>query len=441
MIFILLFETFFIGRAQCEATAENAVPPRAFILGDTDCDRFTSILDVTAIQRFLAAFSLNSFDDVNADFDNNGLVNILDATCLQFYLLDIWKINITEYDSENEAVKNYMDDTTYSSDNDSFSAIDDYNKKTDYQKDRPSPAVIPIPQDGILSVYHLYGVTSVPVRAGEYPIDNLIPGTISKYILRDEEGSFICAGYIKINGRVRMINGGGETFNIRDIGGWKCDGGRLRYGMVYRGCELNGETYRISLDDSQIRMFRELLNIRDEIDLRSYQEVSGDDGEILTDDDITYSALGNDVAYSFYPVGMYSSVITMTGIIPKQAYIRLIRQVFQDTQNNAPCYLHCAAGADRTGTICYMLEAMCGVSESDMDKEYELTAFSKVKRNRKYSDWIAFKNKVRNLPGSSIRNKVIKYVMKLGITLDEINAFRQAFIDGDPGILTTKDIE
>ena len=38
-------------------------------------------------------------------------------------------------------------------------------------------------------------------------------------------------------------------------------------------------------------------------------------------------------------------------------------------------YFHCAGGADRTGTLAFLIEALVGVSENDLSKDYELTTF------------------------------------------------------------------
>ena len=39
-------------------------------------------------------------------------------------------------------------------------------------------------------------------------------------------------------------------------------------------------------------------------------------------------------------------------------------------------YIHCNAGADRTGTILTLLHAILGVSEKDAATDFELTSFS-----------------------------------------------------------------
>lgn len=43
---------------------------------------------------------------------------------------------------------------------------------------------------------------------------------------------------------------------------------------------------------------------------------------------------------------------------------------------NKPTYFHCSAGADRTGVVALLCEAILGVSQSDCDKDYELSSFN-----------------------------------------------------------------
>ena len=61
----------------------------ALFLGDTDGDSEVSILDATAIQRFLADLSVSSFVRSAADADEDGEVTILDATSVQRHLADL----------------------------------------------------------------------------------------------------------------------------------------------------------------------------------------------------------------------------------------------------------------------------------------------------------------------------------------------------------------
>lgn len=56
------------------------------ILGDADGDGRITIMDVTAIQKYIAFMPTPEFDEIAADVDGNGKVTIADATELQRYL-------------------------------------------------------------------------------------------------------------------------------------------------------------------------------------------------------------------------------------------------------------------------------------------------------------------------------------------------------------------
>ena len=67
----------------------EAVPDDKYFLGDADSDGDISILDATAIQRVLAAFTVNPFDEKAADSDEDGELSILDATAIQRFLVGL----------------------------------------------------------------------------------------------------------------------------------------------------------------------------------------------------------------------------------------------------------------------------------------------------------------------------------------------------------------
>jgi hypothetical protein len=90
-----------------------------------------------------------------------------------------------------------------------------------------------------------------------------------------------------------------------------------------------------------------------------------------------------------------------------------------------------------------MLLGILGCSESDIDADYELTMFSLYQpfRNRTYEAWWGFKDAIKAVPlarglTDSFQNRCASYAMSLGITADEINAFRTACIDGTPTAIT-----
>lgn len=60
---------------------------------------------------------------------------------------------------------------------------------------------------------------------------------------------------------------------------------------------------------------------------------------------------------------------------PSAQSIKTIFSTLAD-ESNYPVYFHCNAGADRTGTLAFLIEAVLGVSEEDVVKDYEITSFS-----------------------------------------------------------------
>ena len=126
-----------------------------------------------------------------------------------------------------------------------------------------------------------------------------------------------------------------------------------------------------------------------------------------------------------------------------KAWKEIIRCAFDCVAENKPLFFHCAGGADRTGTVACILEAMLGVSQSDIDKDYELTCFAtgvstdSTARRRNESEWSGLIGQIKSLTvGTTFRDKVINWVASLGFTADEINAFRTAMIDGTPNTIT-----
>ena len=59
-------------------------------------------------------------------------------------------------------------------------------------------------------------------------------------------------------------------------------------------------------------------------------------------------------------------------------YFLAIRSIIGWLGEGRSVFFHCAGGADRTGSLAFLIEALLGVSESDLSKDYELTTFGRV---------------------------------------------------------------
>ena len=105
-----------------------------------------------------------------------------------------------------------------------------------------------------------------------------------------------------------------------------------------------------------------------------------------------------------------------------------VLRVFAD-ERNYPVYMHCWGGADRTGTVAFILEGLCGVSEADLAIDYELTSFTmfglRTRVNRgtaNYADVIA---RIKSYPGATLQAKFEAYAKgTLGLTDAEVRAIR-----------------
>ena len=228
-------------------------------------------------------------------------------------------------------------------------------------------------------------------------------------------------GAVKPLDRLRWINS--PERNIRDLGGWACDGGTIKYGKLFRG----GEVYAA---DTEL-----IKTLHDEIGIRAELELQG------TDAGEDYSVIGTDVDFCCPTEGgAYWAYYTLKNEASMREAFRFI---LDSVRRDRPLYFHCSAGADRTGTIACLIEALLGVSQSNIDKDYELTSFNgsdylRKRCGREYAagQWeYGYKNlitAITALEGGSLRDKAVNYLARLGFTAAELNEFRAGMIDGTP---------
>lgn len=238
---------------------------------------------------------------------------------------------------------------------------------------------------------------------------NEAPNTATPFV---NDGAY---GTLKPLDRLRWINCV-QAFNVRDLGGWSCDGGTVRYGLLFRGGEVTAADRGVLVGE---------LGIRHDLNLRGSAEATW-----------TVSPLGADVhftkadAYNWYALDN------------TEAWRINLRCVFDAVTHGEPVYFHCWAGADRTGTLACVLEGLLGMSQSDIDKDYELTCFyygtdtDTNARRRNEAEWKGLINEINAKAGTSFQDKCVTFAAELGFTAAEINAYRAAMIDGTPETVT-----
>ena len=73
---------------------------------------------------------------------------------------------------------------------------------------------------------------------------------------------------------IRTRDGSAEAWNVRDLGGWACDGGTVKYGLLIRGG-------RISAADRAVLVGQ--FGVQHEIDLRGKEGRDPSDGDVATE--------------------------------------------------------------------------------------------------------------------------------------------------------------
>ena len=295
-----------------------------------------------------------------------------------------------------EAVRNYLANVTYDPSDYSTSQIDNY-----------------APATAVVSNYKPIGQT-----AGGVTHYNEVPNTPTPFASGGK------AGTLKPLDTLRWIRttAGATAWNVRDLGGWACDGGTVKYGLLFRGGKLAAEDRAVLVGE---------LGVQHDLDLRGREGGgAGDEPEM------TESPLGNDV---WYTRTQQYAWYALTPVASWQTYLRC---VIDAVTHREPVYFHCTAGADRTGTLACVLEGLLGMSQSDIDKDYELTCFysgtgtDANARRRNETDWTGLITEINGLSGSTFRDKCVNFVASLGFTAEEINAYRAAMIDGTPDTIT-----
>ena len=203
---------------------------------------------------------------------------------------------------------------------------------------------------------------------------------------------------------VRYIYADGAR-NFRDIGGWN----GLNQGVAFRGAELDSGR---QLTEAGRKVMHDDLGIKTDLDFRVTP--------------LTESPIGSDVKFiNDYRVGYYTDFTSAT-------YAGAFK-TFADI-DNYPIYFHCQAGADRTGTVGFVIEALCGVTEADLSVDYELTSFSAYDLRPRYDNgswkFASTVAKMKTFEGKTLQEKAENALLSMGLTRAEISNI-QSILSGN----------
>lgn len=224
-------------------------------------------------------------------------------------------------------------------------------------------------------------------------IYNLIPQRTYEWQEYDSSNNLTgVGGSFTTEGTIRMIKIGFPNF--RDLGGINCYNengeviGTVKYGKLFRGMGYHYKTtgyttgFTCSTFPETLQALTD-LGITDDLDLRTY-DGSKTTGKYALDPG--YSSAGSSITYTHREIPAY--------MIYKQNVMNSVNYTYNSTStlrkaslNLIDClniladpdkvvYYHCATGADRAGILTVIVYSILGCSLEDIVKDYETTSFT-----------------------------------------------------------------
>ena len=264
-------------------------------------------------------------------------------------------------------------------------------------------------------------VYALDPNATSISIDNLMTGKTYDYSVAVTETAEDVSRTTTFHGSFRTADTNRfitlpGVYNTRDIGGYKtAEGKRVKEGMIIRGTEIDGlvEGDYFLTDKTAAEPF----GFKYDMDLRS--------GELYSS--VYQSRLGDNVEHSFYNSPSYSGIFAD----PAQERLLDIFSALADP-DHYPMYLHCTYGADRTGTIVFLLQGLLGVSEEDMRFEYGLTGFL-LDGYETTTNLNGIYGGLEGMEGDTINEKICNYLIEqVGLTEEQLDSIRELLLEDKP---------
>ena len=234
---------------------------------------------------------------------------------------------------------------------------------------------------------------------------------------------------------------GRGIYNVRDNGGYMTDSGkRVKQGLVYRGGEIttmSSSGHYNTITPTAKKAFREDMGMVGgiELDLRGTGDIS--DG---------YKANGfaedGDIEYVMHAIKSYEQTFTNT-----RSEVAPIFEILK-TADKKPVYYHCFGGADRTGTIGFLLNGVLGVSYTDLVIDFELTSYSSINNEHirshidghqhSYDRWPALINQIKTdttggytyNESASLKDNIEQFLVKAcSVPQDTIDTIRDIMLE------------
>ena len=388
-----------------------------------------------------------TFNFTDKEFEANGLkgfnMNLDNATRIP---LALESVKMAEY-------LDYTDENPYDPDDYSISYVSQFSStvSSTNRLDMPRPVTLTwaSSQTGNMSVEVYYDAARTQAEpmayavfsttANSVDVYNLIPNRHCYYTIT-ADGTTVGSGDFYTSGHRRIINVAGSQYgnayanNCRDFGGLETtDGRRIKYGKIFRGTNMDRTT------QAQQDYIKQVMGVELDVDLRSNQvQTPSSDGSKM------FNALGlgqipvkDTTVYRGHTQETYSSISDLTN---KSKMGATLTRILSAASNDIGIYIHCKVGADRTGFVCLMLEAILGVRQELCDVDYELTSFcaatgtiplrERGNTSQTYYYYPLGIDRINQRPGATFQEKAIDYVVNvLGVPAVKISEFQNCMLE------------
>lgn len=267
-------------------------------------------------------------------------------------------------------------------------------------KNNAAASVLCLSENEDLSDPQIFATTE-----NEFSVGNLKVGTTYYWSVNDSPVAF----FVTEDEAPRFITVDGIT-NVRDSGGYAtASGKKIKQGLLFRGSEMDTHC---TITEKGIRTMREELGIRTDLDLRGEKEGL-----------ISESPLGADIRFEFHPCCAYGDFLSY----PETA--KAIFDLLGD-ETAYPIFYHCWGGADRTGTIAFLLSALLGVSDETLALDYELTSLalwgSRNSQGELYQNFLARLD--ADFPAATRAEQAQSFLLACGVTNETLDKIRKIYL-------------
>lgn len=262
-----------------------------------------------------------------------------------------------------------------------------YAKGTSEQS-RPEPVTVGHDGDTIL-ICGPDGEEEYPVTEGKATVFNLKTGESYSY----DDMTFSVSD---VPPRNLYIDG---VTNVRDVGGWMTSSGkRTKQGLLYRSARLDDIT-----DEGAEELTR--LGIKTEADLRE----DGSDPGVLSYVNIPMKTGGGYLVNNIPALPEFFELIT--------------------DETRLPVIYHCSIGTDRTGMVSFLINALLGVSEEDLYRDYLFSNFGLIegmRRARTIDEYISYMDRFE---GETLSERMENFLLSVGVSGEAIDKLKTLMLE------------